>query len=73
MATLPGTVKNQSEYVAILTSMTIYYILSSVLSDQYDPLIAFSSPFYIAILSYVESKLYNIHSECGFVKRKLEY
>lgn len=52
------SIKMKSVYSALLVSMAVYFILSSIMSDQYDPSLAFSTPFYVAILSYVEPKLF---------------
>lgn len=54
-----GAIKRNSEYSSFLVPMTTYYILSSILVDQYEPSTMFSLPFYIAIVSYLEPKLYS--------------
>lgn len=52
-----GSIKVKSEYSALLIAMACNFVLSSLMSDQYDPSIAFSVPFYVAILSYTEPKI----------------
>lgn len=64
------SIKTKGEYSALLISMASYFILSSLLSDQYDPSTAFSVPFYVAILSYVEPKLKSVH-RCRMIKSTL--
>lgn len=70
-----GSIKTKSEYSALLISMATYFVLSSLMSDQYDPSIAFSTPFYVAILSYVEPKLKGVHKHRAIVNTtyKQEY